>query len=274
MTKVTREIRGRVDAEINRCIVIAEKHYDRSFKSPTVIYKKRGTTAGTACDLTYTIDLNSVLLMENGDDFIDGRIGRGTVTHEFAHLVDGIVNPHTRDGGIRYDRYGRARRGKRSVHGPSWKRIMRLFGVRNPTRCHSYNVSNARVKGSSKKHVWVCGCGNGKVVLTNLKHNRQLRLAQSGYGMYSRGHTPRRCGVYTYKGIETNGPTPKITAKPFRDRYPTSKPKTSTKLAHAVKIVRDNPELSRVKLIALIQVACGMSTAGATTYYYNAKKAC
>ncbi|KKL88163.1 hypothetical protein LCGC14_1927450 [marine sediment metagenome] len=261
MTRVTREIKGRVNAEINRCIAIAEKHYDRSFKFPTVVYKKRGTTAGTACDLTYTIDLNSVLLMENGDDFI------GTVTHEFAHLVDGIVNPHTRDGGIRYDRFGRTCRGKRSVHGPSWKRIMRLFGVRNPTRCHSYNVSNARVK-RSRKHVWVCGCGNGRVVLTNLKHNRQLRLASSGYGMYSRGHTPRRCGVYTYKGIEGTA-----TPKPFRDRYPTPKPKTSTKLAHAVKIVRDNPELSRVKLIALIQVACGMSTAGATTYYYNAKKA-
>ena len=268
MTRVTREIKGRVNAEINRCIAIAEKHYDRTFKFPTVVYKKRGTTAGTANDLTYTIDLNSVLLMENGDNFIDGRTGRGTVTHEFAHLVDGIVNPHTREGGIRYDRFGRACRGKRSVHGPSWKRIMRLFGVRNPTRCHSYNVSNARVKGSSRKHVWVCGCGNGRVVLTNLKHNRQLKNAPTGFGVYSRGHTPRRCGVYTYKGIEG-----KSVEKPFRDRYPTPKAKTGTKLSHAVFILRQNPELSRVKLIAMIKIACDMSTAGATTYYYNAKKA-
>jgi len=62
----------------------------------------------------------------------------------------------------------------------------------------------------------------------------------------------------------------------FRDKYPTPKPKApkkGSKLSHAVFILRQNPELSRVKLIAMIKIACDMSTAGATTYYYNAKKA-
>lgn len=76
---------------------------------------------------------------------------------------------------------------------------------------------------------------------------------------------------YTYVGLEG-----KAVEKPFRDKYPTPKPKApkkGSKLSHAIFILRENPELSRVKLIAMIKIACDMSTAGATTYYYNAKKA-
>ena len=131
MTTVSNELKIQVEAEIERCRLVAESHYGRSFDFPSITYKKRGTTAGTASDLTYTINLNAVLLNENGVTFIDGRVGRGTVTHEFAHLVDGIVNPETRETGLRQDRYGNIRRGKRDVHGYRWKAIMRLFGVRN-----------------------------------------------------------------------------------------------------------------------------------------------
>ncbi|KKK45125.1 hypothetical protein LCGC14_3165970, partial [marine sediment metagenome] len=162
-TRVTREMKGRVNAEINRCKEIAENHYDRTFKFPTIVYKKRGVTAGTANSSTHTIDLNSVLLVENGDNFIDGRTGRGTVTHEFAHLVDGIVNTRSRG-------YGR----KRSVHGPSWKHIMRLFGVRNPTRCHSYDVSNARVSRKAR-HVYSCNSCSETMILGPVRHKKMQR---------------------------------------------------------------------------------------------------
>lgn len=268
MTTVSNELKIKVEAEIERCRLVAEAHYGRSFDFPTITYKKRGTTAGTACDRTYTINLNAVLLNENGDNFIDGRIGRGTVTHEFAHLVDGIVNPETRDPGLRQDRYGNLRRGKRNVHGTPWKNVMRLFGVRNPTRCHSYDTTNSRVKkASSKKHVWVCGCGNGKVVLTNYKHARMLKVAHTGYGVYSRGHTPKRCGVYTYKGTNLTAP------KPIAPKAPVKKaPKKGSKIETAVKVLREFFPLPKDKAIELIQDACGMTKAGATTYYYQARK--
>lgn len=271
MTHVSAELKSLVEAEVRRCIDIAEAKYDRTFKMPKITYKKRGTTAGTANDNTYTINLNAVLLIENGIKFIDGRVGRGTVTHEFAHLVDGIVNPETRETGLRQDRYGNIRRGKRNVHGTPWKNVMRLFGVRNPTRCHDYDVSNSRVKkASGKKHVWACGCGEGTVVLTNYKHARQLTKAHLGYGVYSRGHTPKRCGVYTYKGTESNPvATPKAAPKPVKR---TTAPKKGTKLETAVNILREFYPLPKEQAIPLIQDACGMSKAGATTYYYNANK--
>lgn len=46
-----------------------------------------------------------------------------------------------------------------------------------------------------------------------------------------------------------------------------------TKQDLATAIVRKNPGESRAELISIIMQECEMSKAGATTYYYNAKKA-
>jgi len=196
--------------------------------------------------------------MENLDTFIDGRTGRGTVTHEFAHLVDGIVYPQTRNRG-----WGQ----KRSVHGPTWKRVMILFGA-TPSRCHSYDTTNSKVR-TKAKHVYVCRCG-GEMSLGPVRH----RKMQSGVSYWMRGH--KRCGGYTYKGLKGQ-PTPKPRlAASTEQTGPTPKTKAvkpGTKLAHAVQVLRDNPGLSRVQLIEMIRVACNMSQAGAQTYYYHAKKA-
>lgn len=263
-TSVPQATKALVDAEIKRCIAIAEAKYGRTFRMPSVIYTKRGTTAGTANDRKYQINLNAVLLNENGIKFIYGRVGNGTVTHEFAHLVDGIVNPETRERGLVYNA-GRMTRAKRNVHGTPWKNIMRLFGVRNPTRCHNYDVANSRVKkATGKKHAWVCGCGKGKVILTDYKHNQQKVKAPSGYGVYSRGHSPNKCGVYTYKGIE--GSKPVVTA------IPQPKPQSGTKLDQACQTYREYYFKDRAIVITAIMESCAMSWAGAQTYYYKAKQ--
>ena len=254
--RVPQEVRNQVNAEIQRCIDVANDHYNMTFQFPEVVYKKRGTTAGTANDKSYTIDLNSVLLMENLDTFIDGRIGRGTVTHEFAHLVDGIVNEWTRNRG-----WGR----KRSLHGPSWKRIMRLFGVRNPSRCHSYNVTNSRVKKGGRKSGTItirCTCGCGKQGRMGAKRVAQWRADPSSY--------------WFHKGFPLEVVSTLIAPRPaFADSKPAPKKsvKKGSKLEIAVTILRNFPECSRVELIELIRLDCNMSKAGATTYYYNAKKA-
>ncbi len=260
--RVPKEIKNRVDAEIKRCIKIAEKAFDRKFTFPTVKYELRGQTAGWAQDLTNTININSILLMENLDTFIDGRTGRGTVTHEFAHLVDGIVYPQTRNRG-----WGQ----KRSIHGPTWKRIMILFGAR-PSRCHSYDTTNSKVRRKAV-HVYSCNSCSKNMTLGPVRHKKQQRGGMFGVNTvyWMRGCSHAKHSGYTYVGLEG-----KAIPKPFRDKYPTAKPKApkkGSKIAHAVFILRENPELSRVQLIELIRIACGMSQAGASTYYYNAKKA-
>ena len=64
--RVTNIVKARVTATLRECVAKANARYtNHTFKLLTVEYKKRGATAGTACDRTYTIDLNSVLLMEN-----------------------------------------------------------------------------------------------------------------------------------------------------------------------------------------------------------------
>ena len=285
---VPQEVKDRVDSEIKRCIEIAEKHYDRTFRFPTVIYKKRGRVAGTACDLDYAIDINSVLLMENLDTFIDGRTGRGTITHEFAHLVDGIVNPETRETEIVWG-YRGARRTKRSVHGPSWRRIMRLFGAK-PSRCHTYDTKNSSVKKkSSKKHVWVCGCGIGRVVLTDYKHKQQIVKAPTGYGVYKRQHPVSRCGKYTYRGLvgsESTHTVPTTVPVAASTPYPewarkdlgTVTPRQAMRKAGMSKVdlclamYKINFPMPRQKLIQMFMDELGMTKACASTYYSNTKK--
>lgn len=262
MSHVPTEVQDNVKAEVQRCLEIAKEMYPLLFHGmfPNIVYNKRGRTAGTACSATYTINLNSVLLMENLDTFIDGRTGRGTVTHEFAHLVDAIVNPHTRRGGY----YGP----KRSIHGPTWKRIMRQFGATTPSRCHSYDTTNSRIS-TKAKHIYTCNSCGSKMSLGPKRHRKQQRgLFGSKTVYWMRGCSHAKQTGYTYDGF-------KSTPKPFRDRYPTPKvkaPKIGTKIDHAIQIFRSMPNQDNSFIITRIMNECDMSYAGATTYFYRARK--
>ena len=262
--RVTNKVKADVTRRIEECIVIANKKYGRTFDFPTVKYTKRGTTAGTANDGTYTINLNPVLLMENLDTFIDR-----TVVHEFAHLVDGLVNSWTRDTSIRMTSRGYSRT-KRTVHGPSWKAIMVLSGA-DPSRCHSYDVTNARVKGrrahAAPKHIWKCGCGGGEIKLTAKNHKKQLAAAP-GYGYYARGHTVRRCGKYSHFGLE--GAELKPMPLPRAADAPKPKPRTGTTKLDKCRRVWNPDHTRAANIVAFIEEGC--TPAGAATYYAKIKK--
>ena len=233
--RVPNEIKDRVDAEIHRCIAVAEKAFDKKFRFPTVDYDVRGKTAGYAYDHTYRVSFNSILLMENLDTFIDGRTGRGTVTHEVAHLIDGIVYPQTRRGG-----WGR----KRSIHGPTWKRIMRLLGAK-PSRCHSYDTTNSTVRRKAK-HVYTCNSCSKQMSLGPIRHKKQQRGATFGNSKtvyWNRGCTHAKRTGYTYIGLEGK-PTP----KPFRDSYPTPTPKAPKKVSKKERRERIDEILEKVQM--------------------------
>lgn len=263
----TKQVHKRVKVELTRCIKVANERYPaHTFKYPTVLFRKKGTCAGTAHDGRYEIDLNLIIMIDNPDSIED------TVAHEFAHLVDGIVNPETRETKIIRTRRG-LRRSKRDVHGYTWKNIMRLFG-KAPERCHDLDVSRARVrnKRSTKVHVWKCGCGQGKVVLTPATHKKQLK-AVGNYGYYQRGHTVARCGKYSYFGIEGQELTPMATAANTRTTKPAPKPRAprgaESKLDKCRRVY--DPELSRAaNIVAFTEEGC--TPAGAATYFAKIKK--
>ena len=95
---------------------------------------KLGTNSGIAHG-SRLIEFNSVLLAENVEKFITT-----TVPHEVAHICASKAFPNAKQG-----------------HGPEWRAIMRCFGVQ-PSRCHSYDVSNVERKRDMTKHLFTCKC--------------------------------------------------------------------------------------------------------------------
>ncbi|MHA2404551.1 MAG: SprT-like domain-containing protein [Candidatus Kariarchaeaceae archaeon] len=269
--RVPQEIKDRVDAEIRRCIEIAERKYERTFKFPTIKYNVRGTCGGYARDWANEIDFNSILLMENLDVFIEGQ--DSTVTHEFAHLVDQIVYPNQRRGR------------KRSVHGRTWKSVMRAFGIRDPQRCHSFDTTNSQVRRKAR-HVYSCnGCG-ATMTIGPVRHKKQqkleIRTRVRGQIIIQKVNTvywARGCGRHKHLGYTYVGQEAKPKPAPTAPRYPAwaseakpKAPKPGTKLDYAVQVVRDNSNKDREFVITAIMRCCNMSFAGAQTYYYKAKK--
>ena len=274
MLNVTAEQKAIVREKVADLILLANTKLGADVPVPVVKYTKRGTVAGTAEIGQNAINLNAVLLVENFDDFLVS-----TIPHEVAHMIDYALHPENFEVG-----YGQ----KRSVHGPTWKRIMRAIGA-NPSRCHSYDTSNSKVKRQNNKQsfVWVgtCGC---EMTLGPKRHKNML----SGNRRYFvRGH--RGCD-YTHK--QDDG----ATARPMkRSEDPTltkaqrdalksfeefSKPggeyerslwkdvsKTSGSMKDRAAKVYKQAGGQRGVFIELCEIDLGMKRSTASSYHHNFK---
>ena len=119
----------------------AESFYNQPIPRPkNIIFKRNGTTAGYSCygrkELMFQLDFAE----HNQEDFINQ-----VVPHEVAHWVDDVVY------GNKYIN------GRRQVHGPRWKYIMRAVYKLNPDRCHNYDTSVTITKKQAR-HEYTCGC--------------------------------------------------------------------------------------------------------------------
>lgn len=251
-----REIYAKVEAEVRRCIDVANKHYGRAFSMPKIEYNVRGTTAGRAHYRAWKIDLNHTLLIENVDDFI-----ARTVIHEVAHLVDFDV--HQPDGDTNNFRWGR-RRIKRSIHGPSWQSVMRVLGAKDITRCHQYDVTN--VARRKVRYEYKCACPTP--VSAGPKVHSKLQKGAI--------YTCKKCGTRLTKDLYVSKllPRPRATLAVAAQSQQLPPPPTrpGTKMDQAVTIVATHGGYSRDVLINILCRDLGMTKAGATTYYYAAKK--
>lgn len=155
-TTVSNEIKARVTDKLIECINKIQSRYGKTVSMPKVIFRQMGLKAGLANPSSHTIQLNTDYFNNgNCEDMINQ-----TTPHEFAHLVDHILN------GSQIEYYWRQRR---SIHGPSWKRIMIVLGC-DPDRCHTYNTDGVKIKGGTR-HLYTCNCGK-EFPLSSTLHNR------------------------------------------------------------------------------------------------------
>jgi predicted SprT family Zn-dependent metalloprotease len=159
---ISNEIKARVNDKLTECITKATTKYNRSFSMPIVVYRQMGTKAGCAWHIDNKIELNSDFL-RNGN--LEDMINQ-TVPHEFAHIVNHIVYEERLSNSLMF-------RQRRSIHGHTWKSIMRhCFGL-DPDRTHDYSLEGVKVKGG-KRHLYTCKCGKEFQISTTI-HNRILR---------------------------------------------------------------------------------------------------
>lgn len=251
--KVSAQVQKRVKDKLAECITLAEKKYNQTFTMPTISYKLRGCTAGKALPGQWTVKFNAQLLMENLDDFIDR-----TVPHELAHLITDRIYPEAHQGGITFG-YGRIRRKKRNPHGSEWQSVMRALGVQDVTRCHSYDVSNARVKNKKRVEYKCTGCG---FIL--------------GMGPKAHKREQQYPGTYWHKGCKgfklvLKAAATVTPAAPVQSITPQPAP-AGTKQERAYVLYKASPTSPRTEMISLFMSRLNMTRAGATTYYYNCQK--
>lgn len=128
-----------VEDKVLETYLRAEQVFQRSFELPEIDWGQRGTCAGRASWRQNQISLNSVLLIENRDEFI-----REIVPHEVAHLINRALHgPMVKP------------------HGSEWRSVMVALG-QTPNRCHNFDVSNARVR-TERRHTCRCKCTSHSV---------------------------------------------------------------------------------------------------------------
>lgn len=139
------ELKMQVLRQLKRNLAQAEAYFHQTFPMPNVNYAVKGKKAGVAYLQANEIRLNSVLLMENGAEFI-----AQVVPHELAHLLV-------------YQLFGRV-----APHGKEWKMVMEtVFGVPAETY-HCFDTGSVE-----KQFPYQCACQTHQLSIR--RHNAILR---------------------------------------------------------------------------------------------------
>lgn len=253
------ELQKAVDAKLKHDLAVINKHYGLDLQMPVVTYDLTGTTAGKANYRTWVIRLNKQIMIDNADRFIDR-----TVPHELAHLVCDRVYPEAHQTTIIIGNNGRYRRSKRDVHGKPWQSIMHVLGVADPTRCHTYDVSN--VKRKSNMYDAYCGKCNHPMPITQ----KRLNKIQRGFSYFHTG-----CGGALTLGSSINVAAQVAIVKPQQPKHNANDvkaPRPGSKLHDCLVIYQSNQRLSRMQLIALFVQRAGCTPKGASTYVSTCQK--
>lgn len=126
-----------------------------NYKEPKVSYKPKGSVAGCAFLTRWEIQLNSIMLNENGEKFINE-----VVPHELAHLIT-------------FQKFGKVK-----PHGQEWQYIMSEIMKKEPKVTHNFNIKR-------NEYVYICNCQEH--YLSPIRHNK-IRKNKASYQC-------RKCGT-------------------------------------------------------------------------------
>ena len=126
-----------------------------NYKEPKVSYKPKGSVAGCAFLTRCEIQLNSIMLNENGEKFINE-----VVPHELAHLIT-------------FQKFGKVK-----PHGQEWQYIMSEIMKKEPKVTHNFNIKR-------NEYVYICNCQEH--YLSPIRHNK-IRKNKTSYQC-------RKCGT-------------------------------------------------------------------------------
>ncbi|MDO4697451.1 MAG: SprT family zinc-dependent metalloprotease [Pasteurellaceae bacterium] len=141
-----RQLKMQVQRQLTRDLELANRYFAKSFVPPCVNYQLRGRKAGVAYLQQNEIRLNPVLLVENGNAFI-----QKVVPHELAHLLV-------------FQQFGRV-----LPHGKEWKMVMEKVLNVPAEIYHHFDIKN--VIGTT--FAYRCDCQTHMLSLR--RHNAVLR---------------------------------------------------------------------------------------------------
>lgn len=126
----------------------ANQIFGRTFPMPMISLRLKGGTAGLAYSWEWMIKYNPEIYIRHKEDFKNR-----TVPHELAHLIVNTL-------------YGRVK-----SHGREWRSVMHKLGIKEVTRCHSYDVTGIK-NTRSRPFVYACGCREFN--MTKTLHRKML----------------------------------------------------------------------------------------------------
>lgn len=162
---VPAEIKAQTEAKLAYYLSVAHSHYpNHKLVSPKLSFDKSTQRAGAFCTKTNTLFL-SEYFMDPRQGHVDEMLDV-TLPHEIAHWLDYSVN------GTSYSRGGR-----RQLHGPKWRSIMRNVFNLPPEVTHRmelrYEFCPKIKKRESVKFSYSCNCDELHMI-TKYKHNKIL----------------------------------------------------------------------------------------------------
>jgi len=255
--ELTTELKQRVIKLVHAYTDKANQIYGINMPYPTILFSKRGTTAGTASYLSHTVNFNAGLYVRNVETFL-----ARTVPHEVAHLV--TYRKYIVGSSYAY----------RTVkpHGYEWQLVMAKLGVEDATRCHSYDTSETKQKKNVTTYQYKCNCKTYE--FTARRHNK----VKASHAWYS-------CRLCRAKLVYTGNlsiPVVKTPAFmiPTAPRAPShvnqpaapKLPRIGSKKERAERLYLEYNVQGRDLVIAMFMQELDMTKAGASTYYANCKK--
>jgi len=150
--RVPIQLHNNVITCLRQCLVKAQHFFNISFDEPQIIYRQKGSIAGSAFLDRWHIQLNLAMLLENKDKFI-----QEVIPHELAHLIV-------------YKKFGRVK-----PHGKEWQAVMEtVFGC-SAKRTHTFSIPDNTIQN---RHRYVCQCQEHR--LTNIRH-KKIQQQQTQY---------------------------------------------------------------------------------------------